>query len=187
VNVRHPDDGVERELWLRCRRIAESLPLPEPFGIPELTESLARLRGKPIELVPLSGPDHSPCGILVSTDRADYIGYPVNTTALHQQHIVLHEIGHLLCGHAGVSPLGATVARTLTPQLSDELVRRVLGRSAYSDSQEQEAELIASLALQRAVRRPGPPASAGGELANQVQRLSQLFGRPKRPGGRRHG
>ncbi|MGF1425602.1 ParH-like protein [Kitasatospora sp. LaBMicrA B282] len=183
----HPDDVAERGLWRRCRRIAESLPLPEPFDIPTLTESLAGLRGKPIELVPLSGPEHSPCGILIGTDRADYIGYPVNTTALHQQHIVLHEIGHLLCGHAGISPLGATAVRTLTPRLSDELVRRVLGRSAYSESQEQEAELIASLALQRVLRRPGPPAGAVGELADQVERLSLLFGRPNRPGRTRRG
>ncbi|MFJ1756968.1 ParH-like protein [Kitasatospora sp. NPDC088134] len=187
--------GVEQALlWQRCRGVAESIPLPEPFGIPELTRALALRRGRPIELVPLSGPDQSPCGVLISTDRADYIGYPSDTTALHQQHIVLHEIGHLLCGHVGSAAehggpagtgLGATVAQVLTPGLSEELVRRVLGRSGYTERQEQEAELVASLALQRAVHRPR--STAVGQLAEQVGRLRHLFGRPLRLGAARRG
>ncbi|MFJ5228755.1 ParH-like protein [Kitasatospora sp. NPDC088391] len=193
--------GVEQALlWQRCRGVAESIPLPEPFGITELTRALALRRGRPIELVPLSGPDHSPCGVLISTDRADYIGYPADTTALHQQHIVLHEIGHLLCGHTGNagSPgstggagcsegagLSGTVAQVLTPGLSEELVRRVLGRSGYTERQEQEAELVASLALQRAVHRPR--STAVGQLADQVGRLRHLFGRPLRLGAARRG
>ncbi|MGV9264868.1 ParH-like protein [Kitasatospora sp. NPDC003701] len=198
--------GVEQGLWQRCRGVAESIPLPEPFGIPALTEALALRRGRPIELMPLSGPDHSPCGVLISTDRADYIGYPADTTALHQQHIVLHEIGHLLCGHtggsgytgytggsghdglpelAGGSGLSTTVSHVLTTQLSEELVRRVLGRSGYTERQEQEAELVASLALHRALHRP--MSLAVGQLADQVGRLRYVFGRPLRRRAARRG
>ncbi|MFI6849967.1 ParH-like protein [Kitasatospora sp. NBC_00085] len=176
---------MEHGLWQRCRGVAESIPLPEPFGIPELTEALALLRGRPIELMPLSGPEHSPCGVLISTDRADYIGYPADTTALHQQHIVLHEIGHLLCGHTGGSGPSTAVPAALTTQLSEELVRRVLGRSGYTERQEQEAELVASLALQRALHRPC--STAVGQLADQVGRLRAVFGRPSRRGTARRG
>jgi hypothetical protein len=116
----------------------------------------------------------------VSTDRADYIGYPVATTPLHQQHIVLHEIGHLLCEHPGRSGPADSVARGLTTQLSDELVSRVLGRTAYDEQEEQEAELIASLALQRAVHHP-VSAPRPGPLAGRVRRLGHVFGRPHRP------
>ncbi|WP_327674420.1 ParH-like protein [Kitasatospora sp. NBC_00458] len=169
--------GVDHELWRRCRGIAESIPLPEPFGIAELSESLARLRGRPIELIPLSGPAPSPCGVLISTDRADYIGYAVDTTALHQQHIVLHEVGHLLCGHTGGAGLSTAVSRTLAPALSEELVRRVLGRSVYTDRQEQEAELVASLTLHRVLRRPRP--SAFGRLGDGMAQLWHAVGQPR--------
>ncbi|MBP0449213.1 hypothetical protein J5Y04_06580 [Kitasatospora sp. RG8] len=125
--------------------------------------------------------------MLISTDRADYIGYPVDTTALHQQHIVLHEIGHLLCGHTGGSDsrVSTVVSQALTTQLSEELVRRVLGRSVYTERQEQEAELVASLALQRALQRPRPTTT--GQLTDQMVRLRQVFGRPLRRGAARRG
>ncbi|MED7948974.1 ParH-like protein [Streptomyces sp. BE20] len=177
--------GVDHELWQRCRGIAESIPLPEPFGITALTESLTRLRGRPIELMPLSGPAPSPCGVLISTDRADYIGYAVDTTALHQQHIVLHEIGHLLCAHTGGAGLSTVVSRVLTPQLPDELVRRVLGRSVYTERQEQEAELVASLTLHRALQRPR--STAIGRLADRTAQWWRTIGRPGPRGAAWHG
>ncbi|MEV0191156.1 ParH-like protein [Kitasatospora purpeofusca] len=181
----HPG-GVERGRWLRCRGVADSIPLPEPFDIRALTDSLARLRGRPIELVPLSGPAHSPCGVLVSTDRADYIGYAVDTTALHQQHIVLHEIGHLLCRHTGDGAgFGESVRETLTPRLSGELVHRVLGRSAYTQWQEQEAELVASLVLHRVLRRQRP--SVVRQFAESVLRLGVGRGGTRARGTVRHG
>ncbi|MFE2106875.1 ParH-like protein [Kitasatospora sp. NPDC059463] len=161
------------------------MPLPEPFGIPALTEALARRRGRPIELIPLSGPVDAPCGALVSTDRADYIGYPLDTTALHQQHIVLHEIGHLLCGHTGGTAPGASVAQALLPRLPGELVHRVLGRSAYSERQEQEAELVASLALHRALHRPRATVTA--RLAERILRLGYALDRPRPRGAARRG
>ncbi|MER6398373.1 ParH-like protein [Kitasatospora sp. NBC_01246] len=142
-------------------------------------------RGRPIELMPLSGPEHSPCGVLITTDRADYIGYPADTTALHQQHIVLHEIGHLLCGHTGGPGAAPAVSPALTTLLPEDLVRRVLGRSGYTQRMEQEAELVASLALQRALHRPR--STAVGQLADQVVRLRYVFGRPLRPGAARRG
>ncbi|MFF7454557.1 ParH-like protein [Kitasatospora sp. NPDC008115] len=165
--------------------MAEAVPLPEPFGIPALAEALARRRGRPIELIPLSGPVHAPCGALVSTDRADYIGYPVDTTALHQQHIVLHEIGHLLCGHTGGAGLSSAAADALLPRLPGELVHRVLGRSAYSERQEQEAELVASLALHRALQRPRATPTA--RLAERILRLGYALDRPRPRGAARRG
>ncbi|MEU6238828.1 ParH-like protein [Kitasatospora sp. NPDC047058] len=186
--------GVERGLWQRCRGVADSIPLPEPFGIPALAEALALRRGRPIELMPLSGPEHSPCGVLISTDRADYIGYPADTTALHQQHIVLHEIGHLLCGHtghtghiadSGDTGLSTAVSHALTTHLPEELVRRVLGRSGYTERQEQEAELVASLAVQRALG--GRRSPAVGQLADQANWLRYVLGWPVRRNAARRG
>lgn len=140
------------------------MPLPDPFTPKGFAAELARFRGRPVELVPV--PARTSCGLLVSTPAADYIGYPTDTTALHQRHIMLHEAAHLLCGHA--TSLDASVSSVLLPNLSPALVRRVLARSAYTDPQEHEAELLASLLAQRVVR---PSAT------REPNRLDPLFGR----------
>ncbi|GAA3991503.1 hypothetical protein GCM10022247_07940 [Allokutzneria multivorans] len=139
-------------LWRRCRRIVGELVLPDPFDIGVFVETLAAQRGRPIELVELPSRPATPCGVLAATDRADYIFYAADTSALHQEHILVHELGHLLCGHVGDEVVDDAISAALTPNLSPELVRRVLGRTSYSEEKEQEAELFASLVLHRARR-----------------------------------
>jgi hypothetical protein len=141
--------GRKNALWRRCERIASTVDLPEPFDVHALFASIARQRGRPIELIPLAARPGAPCGVLAATDRADYVFYTRDTSALHQQHILLHELGHLLCGHAEGQALPDQVAATLTPNLPVELVRRVLGRTTYQREHEQEAELVASLIVRR--------------------------------------
>ncbi|WP_370948390.1 hypothetical protein AB5J62_12595 [Amycolatopsis sp. cg5] len=142
-------------------------------------ETLARRRGRRIELVPMKANSAAPCGVLAATDQADYVFYTTETSALHQEHILLHEIGHLLCGHAGSDQLDAAVPAALMPNLSPELIRRVLGRTTYAEEQEREAELVASL-IMRQVRRETPTAHAGGLGA-----LEAAFGGRNGRAGRR--
>ncbi|MFE5588482.1 ParH-like protein, partial [Kitasatospora sp. NPDC056531] len=62
-----------RSTLRRCRRIAEQLELPSPFDPAVLLDRLAARRGRPIELLPVPARPHAPCGLLVSTQEADYI------------------------------------------------------------------------------------------------------------------
>ncbi|MDH6575836.1 ImmA/IrrE family metallo-endopeptidase [Kitasatospora sp. MAP5-34] len=174
-----------RALWRRCRRIAGSVLLPEPFDLTTLAVTLSRRVGRPVEFVPLRRGEFGPCGLLVTTDRAEYIGYPGDTTPLHQRHIVLHEVGHLLCGHRGESSLGPGTAKALLPNLPGELVRRVLGRDVYSEVEEREAELFASLVLHRAAREraAAPSAAEQAGAAETVARLGSMFDVPSRECG----
>ncbi|MFF2077940.1 ParH-like protein [Kitasatospora sp. NPDC058162] len=150
--------------------MAEQLDVPRPFDPVVLLEQLAVRRGRPIELLPVPARPHAPCGLLVSTLEADYILYAADTGVLHQRHILVHEIAHLLLDHAGSAPLAPAAA--LLPNLSPALVQRVLGRTSYDEPQEREAELLASLILSRADRadaadQPGTGAgtgTAGGSL-----------------------
>jgi hypothetical protein len=166
--------------------------LPEPFDAEAFVASLAARRGRPIELMPVSAPRRGPCGLLMSTERADYILFPTNTTALHRRHILLHEVGHLLCGHVGSDAgadgiaIDAAAGRELMPSLSPELIRRVLGRTTYSEVEEREAELLASLIAQRVgredgVHSPAAPDEQDSDIAGGVARLDLLFGgKPRR-------
>jgi hypothetical protein len=173
-----------RSLWRRARQVADGVSLPEPFDAEDFVAGLAVERGRPIELMPVSAPEGAPCGLLMSTERADYILYPTNTTALHRRHILLHEVGHLVWGHGGAAAdagadgvaIDAAAGRQLMPNLSPELVRRVLGRTTYSEAEEREAELVASLLAQRVVR-PAEPREPAPGVPEGVRRFDSLFGR----------
>jgi hypothetical protein len=181
-------------LWAKYRQVMGDTALPTPFDEVALIGRLAERRGRPIELIPVATRPDLPCGLLVVTDRADCILYATDTTALHRRHILLHEAAHLVCGHdraaqpvaPGASRDAASAgvpdgASALLPHLPDALVRRVLGRTIYSQPQEHEAELLASLICSRAARDVCAPRLAEG----QQRRLGSLFGvRPGPPGGR---
>jgi hypothetical protein len=89
----------------------------------------------------------------------------------------MHEVAHLLCGHTGTAEIDAAATRALMPNLSPELVRRVLGRTVYTETEEHEAELLASLIAQRAARLPRSPSA---QAPDEVVQLERLFGSRRR-------
>ncbi|MEY9912364.1 hypothetical protein ABIA35_008625 [Catenulispora sp. MAP12-49] len=149
------NDRSQTELWDRCQSTVEQLDLPDPFDAEVFIGVLARERGRPIGLLPTTARPDAPCGLVITTRNADWIVYCSDTNGLHRQHILLHEAAHILCGHTerGDDDMMAAAARRLMPHLPAELVRSVLGRTVYSEPDEREAELVASLILQRVARR----------------------------------
>lgn len=130
--------------------VAAALKLPDPFDIRVLVEQVARRRGRPIDLRPVTTLANGPSGFWIATRDTDVICFESGTAGLHQDHIILHELGHMLCGHLREEPPFELVARILLPHLDPEVVRVVLARTAYSDPDEQQAELFATLVLGRA-------------------------------------
>ncbi|GID91021.1 hypothetical protein Adi01nite_04330 [Amorphoplanes digitatis] len=142
---------ADRGMRRRCEAILADLDLPDVHDVRELCDVIAARQGRPIHLVGESLPADSPCGIAVRTERFDAIFYEADTSRLHQEHIIRHELGHLICGHLTAPVLDAEASRLLLPNLDPSLVRAVLGRSDYSEIEEKEAEMIASLLLRRSV------------------------------------
>lgn len=154
--------GDRRKLRRRCAALLRDLDLPGAFDVPALCAELGARRGRPIVRLPL--PDlHDVCGLWIATDTTDLIAYEQHTSAPHQQHIVLHEIGHMLCDHFPTTVDPVEQARLLLPDLDPNMIRRVLGRTGYSSVEEQEAEVLASLLGQRA-RPPQPEDSVADRL-----------------------
>jgi hypothetical protein len=158
----------------RVRRLARRLPLPVPFDVTALCRDVGARRGRPIVLTALPLAATGSCGLWLATDTTDYICYELHTSAPHQQHIVLHEIGHVLCGHGGSEPLDTSLAM-LFPQLSAQTLRIMLARQhrQYIAADELEAELFAYAVLARiasAPRRPGTdePTDQAGRLARAL-------------------
>lgn len=162
-----------------CKALVAALEVPSPFGLEAFCRILGENRGKPINLLPTPMVFGNLCGLWLGTAKADYVFYEENTSRLHQQHIVCHELGHILCEHPAKKTLGSDIARALTPEVEPAEVQRVLGRETYSDDQEYEAELIATLILQRVSRfrivdEPEALSStAGGAVARIVRSLSR--------------
>jgi hypothetical protein len=145
-----------RRIRRRCAALLRSLAIPDPFDLDEFCAALAERRGRPIVLRPVSGVGARLTGLWIATEEPplDIVVHEARTTSLHRQHIVLHELGHMLAGHAPRTS-GAEVVRLLFPDLDPESVRCVLERESYSSTEEQEAEMLASLILLRATSR-GP-------------------------------
>lgn len=162
----------------RCRETVDGLELPEPFSAEAFVAGLAADRDRPIELVPVASRPRVPCGLLLTLQHADVIVYFADTTALHREHIILHEAAHLLCGHDQAAPLETGSAADLFPTLSSGLVQRVLGRTVYDAVQEREAELVASLIRCKAAACADnrPDGDADVDMDAGTARLGALFG-----------
>jgi len=92
-----------------------------------------------------------PFGCWIKTGKADYVVYQQRTTHHHQNHIILHEVGHILAGHdAAVGSAAPGVAEGPYPEIARQPVRLALFRNSFSNRQEREAETIATMIMQRA-------------------------------------
>lgn len=159
---------LRNQLRRRCQTLLDGLHLPRPFSVGALCSQLAEERGRPLHLhpMPARSAGEGACGLWLATATDDHIFFEQHTAPLHQEHIVLHEIGHLLFDHKAYDTAAAGVAlgslfRTVNP----DLIRRMLGRTNYSSRQEQEAEMLASLI--RTHRQPTveqPPVDTLGRL-----------------------
>lgn len=165
---------------------------PGPFDIAGFCASLAELRGRPIELLamgPLLGGRPVPMtGLLVALPHADYLFYDDGTSPSFRENAIMHELGHLVLGHtAGGDPAAdadADLLSRLLPDLDPVMVRRMLstalGRRGYTDRQEVEAEMFASLLWRRrgvdghALIRPTVRLAPEDERV--VDRLAQVLG-----------
>lgn len=140
-----------RDLRARCRErvetLAAQLPLDRLTGVEELCALLSARRGRLVLPEAASLPS-TIAGVWVANTRADYIFYARDAPRPHQEHIILHELAHLLCGHES-GPAEVELLRALLfPHLDQTLVRSALaalGRTRYDTRQEREAELLATL------------------------------------------
>lgn len=162
------------DLRRRCEARLGMVRLPEPFTVEALCDQLGQQRGRSIRVTQAPMPAGL-YGAWIAGNTVDYIFVEQQTSPIHQEHIVLHELGHLLCGHEP-GPVLADQPMALLPSLKGEMVRRVLGRTSYTATQEREAELLASLISQRARREN--PGQATPQASDVVRRLEETLGHP---------
>ncbi|OSP41394.1 hypothetical protein B7767_21070 [Streptomyces sp. 13-12-16] len=135
----------ERKLRRRCKRELRALGIQPPLRIDELCRRLGEHRGRPIRLLPYSLPIPGPFGMWLATESTDYILYQRETSRIHQDHIILHEVGHILANHHSHQE---ELAQPVLPGLSPDVVKRALRRTSYDEEHEREAELVATIILE---------------------------------------
>lgn len=134
----------------RLTRLVSGVRVPATTDIAALCAAVAERLDRPVQLLGVPLPVDAPCGLVITTGQSHYVAYDNQTTPLHQRHIVAHELGHLLAGHA-TGPLGQTeLSRLLMPTLDPRMVAGVLARApGYDVRAEAEAEIIADLLWRR--------------------------------------
>lgn len=181
----------------RCEAAAGEIDIPRPFDLDVFCTRIAAQRGRPLRLVPLEGvPDAAtPCGVWVATHNADLIFYEPATSSVHKLHIVLHEVAHLVLGHGApdrerpgyVSRLLSTGQDALADddelddlgELDLDQLLHILGRTSYTDGEERDAELLATILSDRALSADSPAASTD-QATRVLGRLNDAFGHPVR-------
>jgi hypothetical protein len=167
-------------LRVRCHQRVDDLlqhtGIPYPWDINQFLDRLERHRGRDIDLCAISWTIGDSCGAWQQHDDHDVIAYADNTSGFHQDHIILHEIGHMISQHRGRCVLSQDEAQRIAPDLAPAAFAHLLQRST-GDAEEYEAETIASLIHQRVRVRPQlvidvvPPAAA-----QRLTRVEYIFG-----------
>lgn len=164
---------THRQLRRRCEKLLDELDLPMPFSLTALVANLARRRGRPLHLraLPSNPTFGGPHGLWLASENEDYIFFEEQTSHLHQEHIIFHEIGHILAHDAKTRPakdepgeIDFDRVQRLVPLLDPKLVRGLLERSHAPSAEEQEAEMIATL-IHRRAQEPTAPSPLVGTLA----------------------
>jgi CUE domain-containing protein len=168
-----------KELRRRCEDRMQHLSVPVPFDLESFCRAVAAREGRRLVLQPMANVGGRTMGAWIRVPEADIIVFEQNTTRLHQEHIALHEISHIICRHEapGLDPV---VIASLFPDVDADVVRGVLQRHSYSTDEELEAEVQASVIRERAgSQTPHEPLTTTGD-ASILMRL-EAFSRGENP------
>ena len=159
-----------RALRKRISGLLDEIGVPRPWDVAAFCDRVARHRGRPLHLMPVELPPDAPDGAWLSGDGWDAIVYDSRISALRAEHIICHELAHILLGHKGTDVLD------LTPDLHPTTLTRmgVLARAGYSDAREREAELAAAVIWELAARVPSRAALPLADAA-EVDRFATLL------------
>jgi hypothetical protein len=115
------------------------------FTLDGFARWLGNRRGRQIVFLPRHMPG-TLFGAWLAGSDTDYVFYEANTHPLHQAHIRLHEMAHMLCDHPTLR-VDASQTQAFLQQSDVDFtsVDSLILRSTLDDEREQEAELLTTL------------------------------------------
>ncbi|WP_054814273.1 hypothetical protein [Nocardia arizonensis] len=154
---------------------ARAVPLPNPWNLNAYLADVAAHRTRSLSLRPVPGEllAENGCrgkGLWVARKFDDIIVYDADATERNADHIILHEVGHMLLGHADLDgePPRVRLPPALAALLPALTGQHVLGRAEFGAEFEQEAEVFADMTMVYAT------------LPRKQGRGFRLFGRGRR-------
>lgn len=120
------------------------------FTIEGFRRWVERRRGQRIVCVPWSLPPPL-FGAWLTSEAYDYVFFEENTFVVHQAHIQLHEMAHMLCGHPAleIDPEKASILLN-DAHAGSTACKSLLLRAAFSSTEiELEAETLTALIQER--------------------------------------
>ncbi|MFG2138103.1 hypothetical protein [Streptomyces sp. NPDC048650] len=173
----HEDGTTMRvgQIRRRCKQLIRELALPAAIDLREMCDIVAARVQRPVHMVPMSlGGVVS--GMTASTDDGYWVFFELKTSPWHQTHIVLHELSHLLLGHAQDPAITEDALRMWTPSVDVATAMRRLGLTAglarhhgYDNLAERETEVLGTLLMERVAPSAGerdvPLEGTAAELA----------------------
>lgn len=176
----------ERRLRKRCRRLLRDLDVQPPLDVPNLVQRIGESRGRSIELYsyPIRVP--GPLGLWFGPEEGDPHGvdaifYQQETSKPHQDHIIVHELGHILADHPSDESdrdAAVTEIHQNPPGEGFDQPPRARRRTCYDSHYEKEAELVATIILEwasvleqrsRMIEPPESPAHRMSHALNHHQ------------------
>ncbi len=160
IGTAHPRSFQEGIVHAACEdRLSELLPLlPHRFSEEELVQAVSTLIGRPIYVEARDMKGKFACGLRERYAGREVISFERNASPLHRCQIICHELGHILCGHPGSIRLGDIPSDEELADKTDWSILGISARTSYESQDEQEAELMASLLIQRMYRATVMPA-----------------------------
>lgn len=127
--------------WRRVKTAATALiaqlpALPQPWSVDELCERLAEQRGRDVVVHPANLPA-LPFGLWFDDGRRDHIVHRVGVVGYHRDHVVLHEICHMIAGHGTVRQADEELA-----EMFASMVLKIAGTAPMSDFERRAAALF---------------------------------------------
>lgn len=141
------------------------LDLPDRFTIETLLCRLQHLRQRPLRVASTPpGLQAAPSGLWVGLATCDVVLVDASISPWYRDHLLFHEIGHMLCG----PPARACLPRM--PSVAPESVRRLAASAAGTDADggfwlERLAEMVAVI-LDARVDRPECSATSAPQAAS---------------------
>jgi hypothetical protein len=131
----------------------KGIQVSQPWSAEGLCADIALTRGRRIDIISIDVPGF-PTGAVISDADCDVIGYRAGLTGFYRDHVILHELCHLLCGHG-------------VPLRKDERLVDAVANHSYTFAEEHLAEAFATTVLTEAHHRTVPTAD---------RHVSALFG-----------
>jgi len=146
----------------------------QSFSIYSLVRKVVEFRGRPIVLCPQPMPESTDYGMWIAGPSFDFVFFERETARVHQDHIITHELAHMLLGHKT-----AVISGQLEAELSEhktfsmiydtpdaaEVLRRSMA-DLHEILREREAETLATLIQNEIIRRVG--------IQNLTRRVTSL-------------